>query len=132
MALLVVLQQLKPTERAVLLLHDVFDFDHASISALVGKSAPACRKLLERARQRVAEERRTMTASPEEHARLLRAFLAAASAGDTRVLLELLAEGRAAPLIGGEFDLADVVTALRHVADGRAVGKVLLQVAPGG
>jgi NADPH:quinone reductase len=48
-----------------------------------------------------------------------------------RELLELLADGRAAPLIGGEFDLADVVAALRHVADGRAVGKVLLQVAAG-
>ena len=49
-----------------------------------------------------------------------------------RELLELLAEGRAAPLIGAEFDLADVVTALRHVADGKAVGKVLLQVTPPG
>ncbi len=46
-------------------------------------------------------------------------------------LLELLAEGRATPLIGSEFDLADVVAALRHVADGLAVGKVLLSVAPG-
>jgi NADPH2:quinone reductase len=53
-------------------------------------------------------------------------------ARNDRELLELLAEGRAAPLIGAEFDLADVVAALRHVADGRAVGKVLLQVAPGG
>ena len=43
-----------------------------------------------------------------------------------RELLDLLAEGRAAPLIGAEFDLADVVAALRHVADGKAVGKVLL------
>jgi RNA polymerase sigma-70 factor (ECF subfamily) len=102
MALLVVLQQLKPTERAVLLLHDVFDFDHASISALVGKSAPACRKLLERARQRVAEERRTMTASREEHARLLQAFLAAAGAGDTSALLEMLAEDAVMISDGGE------------------------------
>ena len=47
-------------------------------------------------------------------------------------LLDLLAEGRARPLIGGEFDLAEVVTALRHVADGRAVGKVLLRVTPPG
>ncbi len=52
-------------------------------------------------------------------------------ARNDRELLALLAEGRAAPLIGAEFDLADVVSALRHVADGRAVGKVLLQVAPG-
>ena len=92
MALLVVLQRLKPAERAVLLLHDVFDFDHEAISALVGKSSPACRKLLERARQSVADERRTMAASPDEHGRLLRAFLAAASAGDVRGLLDLLAD----------------------------------------
>ncbi len=51
-------------------------------------------------------------------------------ARNDRELLDLLAEGRAAPLIGAEFDLADVVTALRHVADGRAVGKVLLGVTP--
>jgi NADPH2:quinone reductase len=49
-----------------------------------------------------------------------------------RELLDLLAEGRAAPLIGAEFDLADVVTALRLVADGKAVGKVLLAVTPPG
>jgi NADPH:quinone reductase len=52
-------------------------------------------------------------------------------ARNDRELLELLAEGRASPLIGAEFDLAEVVAALRHVADGRAVGKVLLRVAPG-
>jgi NADPH2:quinone reductase len=51
-------------------------------------------------------------------------------ARNDRELLELLAEGRAAPLIGAQFDLADVVAALRHVADGKAVGKVLLQVTP--
>ena len=49
-----------------------------------------------------------------------------------RELLALLADGRAAPLIGAEFELDDVVAALRHVADGKAVGKVLLQVTPPG
>jgi RNA polymerase sigma-70 factor (ECF subfamily) len=92
MALLVVLQRLKPAERAVLLLHDVFEFDHAAIGALVGKSAPACRKLLERARRSVAEERLTIAASADEHRRLLQAFLAAASAGDISALVALLAE----------------------------------------
>src|SRR4051812_5243697 len=50
MAFLVLLQRLTPAERAVLLLHEVFDFDHAEIAELVGNSAAACRKLLERAR----------------------------------------------------------------------------------
>ncbi len=53
-------------------------------------------------------------------------------ARNDRELMDLLAEGRARPLIGAEFDLAEVVTALRHVADGRAVGKVLLRVTPPG
>jgi RNA polymerase sigma-70 factor (ECF subfamily) len=92
MALLLVLQRLGPAERAVLLLHDVFDFDHAAIGDLVGKSPLACRKVLERARRRVAEERPTLAAPHDEHRRLLRAFLTAAGAGDMNALVALLAE----------------------------------------
>jgi NADPH2:quinone reductase len=45
-------------------------------------------------------------------------------------LLELLAGGRAVPLIGATFHLSETAKALRHVAEGHAVGKVVLQVAP--
>jgi RNA polymerase sigma-70 factor (ECF subfamily) len=92
MAFLVVLQRLTPMERAVLLLHDVFDFDHKEIADLVGNNAAACRKLLERARQHIALERRMLVAQPDEHRRLLQAFLSAALAGDTRSLVGLLAD----------------------------------------
>jgi RNA polymerase sigma-70 factor (ECF subfamily) len=92
MAFLVVLQRLTPAERAVLLLHDVFDFEHREIADLVGTNAPASRKLLERARRHLAEGRRMLTASPDEHRRLLHAFLTAASAGDVAALVDLLAE----------------------------------------
>ena len=54
-----------------------------------------------------------------------------ARARDEAELLDLLAARRAVPLVGARFDLADVVPALRLVADGRAVGKVVLDVAPG-
>jgi NADPH2:quinone reductase len=47
-----------------------------------------------------------------------------------RELVELLVEGRVAPLIGAEFSLDEAVEALRHVAEGRAVGKVVLAVDP--
>jgi NADPH2:quinone reductase len=47
---------------------------------------------------------------------------------DERELLELLAGGRAFPYIGARFGLGDTAAALRHVADGRAIGKVLLEV----
>jgi RNA polymerase sigma-70 factor, ECF subfamily len=91
MAILVALERLTPAERAVLLLHEVFDFPHEEIAKLVSRSPAACRKLLERARERVSEGRRLITASREEHQRLLDAFLRAASAGDVAALADLLA-----------------------------------------
>lgn len=110
MAFLVVLQRLTPAERAVLLLHDVFDFDHGEVAALVGKSAAACRKLLERARSSLESGRRMLPARPEEHRRLLHAFLNAASAADARTLVELLADDAIMVADGG--------------ADGRIVGGI--------
>jgi NADPH2:quinone reductase len=45
-------------------------------------------------------------------------------------LLDLLAAGRTSVHLGATFALDDVVAALRHVGDGRAIGKVILDVAP--
>jgi RNA polymerase sigma-70 factor (ECF subfamily) len=92
MAFLVVLQRLTPAERAVLLLRDVFDFDYRDIGELLGKTETACRKLLERARQHVTQEKRLFSASAEEHQRLLTAFTTAASEGNIEALVSMLAE----------------------------------------
>jgi RNA polymerase sigma-70 factor (ECF subfamily) len=92
MAFLVLLQRLTPAERAALLLHDVFDFDHAEIAALLEKSEPASRQLLKRAREHVDVEKRVLTVSRDEHQRLLRAFVAAATNGDLATLKGILAE----------------------------------------
>jgi NADPH2:quinone reductase len=54
------------------------------------------------------------------------------TARNERELLGLLEEGRAVPLIGATFDLSEAAAALRHVAEGHAVGKVVLQVRPDG
>lgn len=50
-------------------------------------------------------------------------------ARNERELLELLAAGRATPHIGAAFSLDEAAAALRYVADGRAIGKVLLDIA---
>ncbi len=92
MAFLVLLQRLTPAERAVLLLHDVFDFGHADIAPVLEKSATACRQLLTRARAAVATARRTLSVAPDVHARLLAAFADAASTGDVDGLAALLAD----------------------------------------
>jgi NADPH2:quinone reductase len=44
-------------------------------------------------------------------------------------LVELLAAGRVVPHVGAAFPLEDVAAALRHVADGKAIGKVVVEVA---
>jgi RNA polymerase sigma-70 factor, ECF subfamily len=101
MAFLVLLQRLTPAERAVFILYDVFDFDQGEVSGLVGKSVPACRKLLERARSNVAAEKRMLVASREEHQRLLAAFMQAIGAGDVRGLSALLADDAVLVTDGG-------------------------------
>jgi RNA polymerase sigma-70 factor (ECF subfamily) len=92
MAFLVLLQRLTPSERAVFLLHEVFDMSHGEIATLLGKNDAACRQLLSRARENVAVEKRAFQTSPEEHRGLLMAFVGAVTAGDHDRLLELLAE----------------------------------------
>jgi len=52
------------------------------------------------------------------------------AARDERELLGLLAEHRARPHIGARFALDEAAAALRHVADGRAIGKVVVEVQP--
>jgi len=92
MAFLVMLQRLTPAERAVLLLHDVYDLSHAEIASMLDKSEAACRKLLSRARENVAEERRALEASSEEHRGLLQAFLRANRSGEIEQIQSLLVE----------------------------------------
>jgi len=124
MAFGVVLQRLTPAERAVLLLHDVFDFEHGEVARLVGKSAAACRKLLERARSAVRDGRRLLETSPEEHRRLLSAFVTAATAGDVAALVQVLAEdavlltdgGSAGRAIGGFRNLSRPLSGATRVA----------------
>ena len=43
-------------------------------------------------------------------------------------LSELLVSGRVRPHVGAVYPLADTVAALQHVADGRAIGKVLVEL----
>src|ERR1700727_2761988 len=50
MAFLVLLESLTPLERAVFLLHEVFDYSHAEIGEIVGQSEEASRQSLRRAK----------------------------------------------------------------------------------
>jgi NADPH:quinone reductase len=47
---------------------------------------------------------------------------------DEAELRELLASGKVTPHVGASFKLSEAAAALRHVADGKAIGKVVLSV----
>ncbi len=101
MAFMVMLETLAPVERAVLLLHDVFDYSHAEVAPIVGKSEPACRQVLKRARERIAGRKRRHAPAEEDQQRLLTEFLAAATTGNVTALVEALTEEAIAYSDGG-------------------------------
>lgn len=92
MAFLVALQRLTPAERAVLLLHEVFDLSHGEIGELLHRSEASTRQLLRRARQAIASARPVQPISHDEHRRLLLAFSEASRTGDVAALVAMLAE----------------------------------------
>jgi RNA polymerase sigma-70 factor (ECF subfamily) len=92
MAFLVLLESLNPVERAVFLLHEVFDYDYGEISRIVGKSEANCRQIARRARQSVVARRPRFERSPEQGERLTRQFVEACTSGDMEGLLGLLSE----------------------------------------
>src|SRR3954469_9741470 len=66
LAFLVLLESLSPEQRAVLLLHDVFDYGYDEIAGIVGKSEDNVRQLATRARRHVEERRPRFEATREK------------------------------------------------------------------
>jgi RNA polymerase sigma-70 factor (ECF subfamily) len=91
MAMLLVLETLTPTERAVFVLREVFDVGYDEIAEAVDKSPAAVRQIAHRARTHVAARRPRGIVSPAETRGVLDAFQRAVETGDLRSLLDLLA-----------------------------------------
>jgi RNA polymerase sigma-70 factor (TIGR02957 family) len=90
-AMLVLLESLSPEQRAVLLLHDVFDYGFAEVARIVGKSEDNVRQLATRARRHVAQRRPRFQTTREQRDELAARFFAAAEKGDLAGLEALLA-----------------------------------------
>lgn len=113
-ALLVVMDRLTPSERAVFLLHEAFGYGYAEIAAALGKTEAACRQLMSRIRRKLDRDLPEPVSKQTERELLYR-FLQAAQSGRIDSLVQLLREdiamvsdggGRAAaatrPLVGIE------------------------------
>lgn len=89
LAMLVVLESLRPEERLAFVLHDVFAVPFAEIAAIVGRSTDATKMLASRARRKVQDVPRP-TGERQHRRDVVDAFLAAAREGDFDALLRLL------------------------------------------
>jgi RNA polymerase sigma-70 factor (ECF subfamily) len=91
MAMLLVLETLSPTERAVFVLREVFAVDYDEIARAVDKSPAAVRQIAHRARAHVAARRPRDVVSQSESRAALAAFQRAIETGDLQGLVDILA-----------------------------------------
>ncbi|MER7489126.1 RNA polymerase sigma-70 factor [Streptomyces sp. NPDC126497] len=91
MAMLLVLETLAPTERAVFVLREVFGLEYDEIAGAVDKRPAAVRQIAHRARAHVAARRPRGPVSPAETRDALDAFRRAVETGDLQGLLDVLA-----------------------------------------
>jgi RNA polymerase sigma-70 factor (ECF subfamily) len=91
-AFLLMLERLRPLERAVFLLREVFDYDYAEIAAMVGKSEANCRQVLHRAHQHIGQPPARFEVSHEQQERITYQFIQATTSGDMQGLLNLLTD----------------------------------------
>ncbi len=134
---LAVLERLSPLERAVFLLHDVFDVPLAEVAEMIARTEPATRQLAKRARDHIHEGRPRFAPDPDDVEALTDAFVAAAMAGDLDRLGTMLtddvvhvsdggAEHRAAraPIVGRERVARFFANLARRAPEGGELHKV--------
>ncbi|MFC4116965.1 RNA polymerase sigma-70 factor [Nonomuraea zeae] len=91
MALMLVLETLSPTERAVFVLREAFDIGYDEIAAAVGKSPTTVRQIAHRARRHVDARRPREVVSPSQTRAALESFQRAVETRDLQGLLDVLA-----------------------------------------
>jgi RNA polymerase sigma-70 factor (ECF subfamily) len=90
-AMLVVLETLTPTERAVFVLREVFDVPYDEIADAVDKSAAAVRQIAHRARNHVEARQPREQVSARQRDAILDRFVQAVESGDIQALMDVLA-----------------------------------------
>ncbi len=126
MAFLMLLETLSPTERAVFLLHDVFDYGYADIAETVGKSEANCRQIARRARQHVQAQRVRFEPTAPDHARLLQQFMDACYEGNLQALVAVLADDITLYSDGG----GKAIAARKPVEGAAKVANFFLSIVP--
>jgi RNA polymerase sigma-70 factor (TIGR02957 family) len=90
-AMLLVLETLTPTERAVFVLREVFDVPYDEIATAVDKTPAAVRQIAHRARSHVEARRPRAVVDAAERSAVIRRFADAVATGDLQSLMDVLA-----------------------------------------
>jgi len=128
MAMLLVLETLNPTERAVFVLREVFEFGYDEIARAVDKTPAAVRQIMSRARAHVDERRPHGDATPSQHQEVVSRFMEATVTGDLQTLLDVLAPDVVLVTDGGGVKQA----ALRPILGRDKVSRWLASLQPEG
>lgn len=142
-AFLVLLERLSPTERAVFLLREVFDYEYAEIAEIVEKEEDNCRQLFRRARAHIESERPRFSATADQQWQLAIQFQQAIAKGDLSELVSLLSENiransdgggqvsAARACIVGKENVARFLLGVRRFSEGLIQTPVILNGQPG-
>ncbi|UXR65938.1 sigma-70 family RNA polymerase sigma factor [Bdellovibrio bacteriovorus] len=90
---LLLLERLNPEERAVYLLSEIFEYPFKEIAEFINKSEAACRKIAQRSREFVTENRKRFEIGPDTNpTKIISNFFEIARSGNTQALSDLLSE----------------------------------------
>ncbi|MEL7533361.1 MAG: sigma-70 family RNA polymerase sigma factor [Bacteroidota bacterium] len=91
LAVLHLMERLSPTERAVYVLRECFDWDYDTIGDLVQKRSANCRQLLKRAKEKLQQAHHIQAIKPSQMQLLSQAFISASQEANFEPLKELFA-----------------------------------------
>lgn len=124
MAFMILLERLTPTQRAVYVLREAFDYSYREIEALVGKSDAACRQIFTRARAALGEPGHQADSGVTVQRALLQQLVESCETGNLPALEALLTADITLTSDGGR----DVKTAPRPIFTPGTVARFLLGV----
>ncbi|MEX3763649.1 sigma-70 family RNA polymerase sigma factor [Paraburkholderia phenoliruptrix] len=111
---MLLLDRLKPDERAAFVLHEAFDCDYAEIGKILERAPASCRQIVHRARARLQRAGAPLQRrDPEAHARIVERLRNALQAQDRASLLELFSD---APEVVTDQPVCRAANAAAHSA----------------
>jgi RNA polymerase sigma-70 factor (ECF subfamily) len=140
LAFLVLLEKLSPEERAVFLLKDIFEYEHAEVAEMLDMSIENSRQLLHRAKARLTADRPRLTGTESSRRAVAERFARAFSSGNGAELTAILTHdvgmwsdggGKASaarrPLLGRE-EVLNFLLGLYRTAQNAGVRDVSLKI----